>query len=350
MKVPEQRYPHFVTSLRVAQVRGWRLILALLLLGASSAAAYLWYAYKRPLDMSAERVVVRIAAGSSARAIARQLQEAGVALDAEAFVAAARATRATQSLRAGRYEFDRGMNLITVVEKLRRGEVLRERITFVEGATFAEMRAALAAHPELRPDSAKMSDADILRAVGAEESHPEGLFAPETYVFFPGSSDVEILRQAFRAQRAILHKAWEARTPGLPYRTAYEALILASIVEKETGAAAERRRIAGVFVNRLQKGMLLQTDPTVIYGMGEKFDGNLRKRDLTTDTPYNTYTRAGLPPTPISLPGRAAIEAALDPEPTRALYFVSRGDGTSEFSETLPEHNRAVGRYQLGIR
>jgi len=331
-------------------MRGWRLILALVLLSVASAAAYLWYAYKRPLDMNADRIVVRIVEGSSARAIAKQLQQAGVALDAEAFVAAARATRATQSLRAGRYEFDRGMNLVAVVEKLRRGEVLRERLTVVEGSTFAEMRAALAAHPELRPDSAKMTDAEILRTVGAEESHPEGLFAPETYVFYPGSSDLEILRQAFRAQRTILQKAWESRTEGLPYRTAYEALILASIVEKETGTAAERKRIAGVFVNRLQKGMLLQTDPTVIYGLGAKFDGNLRKRDLTADTPYNTYTRAGLPPTPISLPGRAAIEAALGPEATKALYFVSRGDGTSEFSETLSDHNRAVGRYQLGVR
>jgi UPF0755 protein len=331
-------------------MRGWRLISLLVVSAVAAAGFYLWYAYKRPLDMPADRVEVRVAAGSSARAIARQLQQAGVSVDAEAFVVAARATGATQSLRAGRYEFTRGMNLLAVVDKLRRGEVLRERLTIVEGSTFAEMRIVLNNHPELRKDTAAMSDSDVLRALGAEETHPEGLFAPETYTFDTGSSDLEVLRQAYRSQRAILQQAWEGRAAGLPYRTAYEALIMASIVEKETGVAADRSRIAGVFVNRLQKGMLLQTDPTVIYGMGAKFDGNLRKRDLTTDTPYNTYTRAGLPPTPISLPGRAAIAAALNPDPTKALYFVSRGDGSSEFSETLSDHNRAVGKYQLGVR
>jgi len=331
-------------------LRGWRLIFLLLFVGVTAAGVYVWRAYKRPLDMPADRVEVRIAARSSARSIARQLQQAGVKLDVEAFVAAARATGATQALRAGRYEFAHGMNLLAIVDKLRRGEVLRERVLIVEGSTFAEMRAALAAHPELRKDTANMSDADVLRAVGADETSPEGLFAPETYIFDTGSSDLEVLRQAYRAQRAIMQQAWEGRAPGLPYRTVYEALIMASIVEKETGTAGERARIAGVFVNRLQKGMLLQTDPTVIYGLGAKFDGNLRKRDLSTDTPYNTYTRAGLPPTPIALPGRASIAAALNPEPTKALYFVSRGDGTSEFSETLTDHNRAVGKYQLGVR
>jgi UPF0755 protein len=326
------------------------LILVVFFFGVAGAAAYLWHAYKLPLSMPAERVEVRIAAGSSARSIARQLQQAGVGIDAEAFIAAARATGATQSLRAGRYEVARGMNLLAVVDKLRRGEVLRERITIVEGSTFAEMRAALNSHPELRKDTATMSEADVLRTIGADETHPEGLFAPETYVFDTGSSDLEILRQAYRTQRSILQKAWESRAQGLPYRTAYEALVMASIVEKETGVASERGRIAGVFVNRLQKGMLLQTDPTVIYGLGAKFDGNLRKRDLSTDTPYNTYVRAGLPPTPIALPGRASIDAALNPEATKALYFVARRDGTSEFSESLTDHNRAVGKYQLGAR
>jgi UPF0755 protein len=329
-------------------VRWWRITLLLLLAGAAVAAVYAWRAYERPLPMQAERVEVRIAAGSSARAIARQLQQAGVAVDASAFVAVARATGATQSLRAGRYEFTRGMNLHAIVDKLRRGEVLRERLTVVEGSTFRELRAALAAHPELRHDSAQLTDGELLRAIGADETHPEGLFAPDTYLFDPGSSDLEILRQAYRAQRGILQRAWEGRAAGLPYRTAYEALILASIVEKETGQAAERGLIASVFVNRLQRGMPLQTDPTVIYGLGAKFDGNLRKRDLTTDTAYNTYTRSGLPPTPIALPGRAAIAAALNPEPTKALYFVARGDGTSHFSETLADHNRAVVKYQLG--
>ncbi len=320
-------------------------IFALFVAGASVLA---WRYYERSLPMASDRVVVRIAPGSSARAIARTLQEAGVVLNADAFVAIARATKATESLRAGRYEIARGMSLHQLIDKLRRGEVLRERLTIVEGWTYRDLRAALAATPDLRPESATMNDAQLLRAIGAEEKHPEGLFAPDTYVFDPGSSDLDVLRRAYRAQAAILQKAWENRADRLPLKTPYEALILASIIEKETGQGAERARIAGVFVNRLRRGMLLQTDPTVIYGLGDKFDGNLRKRDLLADTPYNTYTRAGLPPTPIALPGRAAIEAALNPEPTAALFFVARGDGSSHFSETLAEHNRAVVKYQLG--
>jgi UPF0755 protein len=185
-----------------------------------------------------------------------------------------------------------------------------------------------------------------MQAVGAPDLPPEGLFAPDTYAYDAGASDLDVLRQAYRAQSARLEQAWQTRAADLPFKSPYEALIMASIVEKETGQPDERRRIAGVFVNRQRRGMLLQTDPTVIYGLGERFDGNLRKRDLLADGPYNTYTRVGLPPTPIALPGRAAIAAALDPEPTRALYFVSRGDGSSEFSESLAEHNRAVDRYQ----
>jgi UPF0755 protein len=276
------------------------------------------------------------------------LQDAGVDVGTEAFVAVARMTKATQSLRAGRYEIVRGTTLHELVDQLRRGDVLRERITIVEGWTFREMRATLLAHPYLRAEAGRLSEAELLSAVGAEEPHPEGIFAPDTYAFDPGSSDLDVYRQAYRAQRSRLQRAWDARDVSLPYKSPYEALIMASIVEKETGREDERARIAGVFVNRLRKGMLLQTDPTVIYGIGPAFDGNLRKRDLLADGPYNTYTRAGLPPTPIALPGRAAIEAALNPEPTRALYFVARGDGSSHFSETLAEHNRAVVKYQLG--
>jgi UPF0755 protein len=328
----------------------WLPALGLALLLALVAALVLWRWYERPLRVPADRVEVRIERGATARGVARSLQEAGVDVRTEAFVAVARATGATQSLRAGRYEITRGMTLHQLVDKLRRGEVLRERVTVVEGWTFRDLRAALATQGELRPDSAKLSDAALLAAVGAAEGHPEGLFAPDTYVFDPGSSDLEVLRAAYRMQQARLQRAWEARAPALPYKTPYEALIMASIVEKETGQAAERPLIAGVFVNRLRKGMLLQTDPTVIYGLGEAFDGNLRKKDLLTDGPYNTYTRAGLPPTPIALPGRAAIEAALNPAQTEALFFVARGDGTSEFSRTLAEHNRAVIKYQLGGR
>jgi UPF0755 protein len=338
-------------SVSPSRKRTLKWVVALLSIGAliaAVAAVSAWRYYERALPLEKDSVVVRIAPGSSARAIARTLQEAGVGVNADAFVAVARATGATESLRAGRYEIVRGMSLHALVEKLRSGDVLRERLTVVEGWTYRELRAALAAHPELKQDSRSMSDAQLLRAIGAEEAHPEGLFAPDTYVFDPGSSDLDVLRRAYRAQTAILRKAWESRAEGLPFKTPYEALILASIIEKETGRGAERARIAGVFVNRLRRGMLLQTDPTVIYGLGERFDGNLRKRDLLTDSPYNTYTRAGLPPTPIALPGRAAIEAALNPEPTAALYFVARGDGSSHFSETLAEHNRAVVKFQLG--
>ena len=236
-----------------------------------------------------------------------------------------------------------------LMAKLRAGEVLRERLTIVEGITFVEMRAVLAAAADLRQDSANMTPAQLLQAIDASESHPEGLFAPDTYLYDPGSSDLDVWRRAYRAQMSTLHAAWESRASDLPYRSPYEALIMASIIEKETGQASERPMIGGVFVNRLRRGMLLQTDPTVIYGLGERFDGNLRKRDLVTDGPYNSYTRAGLPPSPIALPGRAAIESALKPAATEALYFVARGDGTSQFSASLDAHNRAVDKYQRGI-
>ena len=323
-------------------------LLVVLLLAAGAAA--LWRYYERPLPIREERVEIMVPSGASARAIGQALRAQGVDVDVDLFVATARLADVTHRLRAGRYEITRGMRLADVIERLRRGETLKEKLTIVEGWTFREMRAALNAHPLLRRDAEQLNDAQVLAAVGATEKHPEGLFAPDTYLFDAGSSDLEILRQAYRAQQQRLQRAWEGRSAELPLRSPYEALILASIVEKETGQAAERARIAGVFVNRLRLGMLLQTDPTVIYGLGEKFDGNLRKRDLTTDTPYNTYTRGGLPPTPIALPGLASIEAALQPEPTRSLYFVARGDGSSHFSESLVEHNRAVVKFQLGGR
>jgi UPF0755 protein len=326
--------------------RFWRLA-ALLLVALAIVAGLLVLTFRQPLDMTQDRVELRIAAGASARGIARQARAAGISVNEHLFIAAARLTDATGHLRAGRYEIARGISLEGLLDKLRRGEVLREKLTIVEGWTVRDLRAALAAHADLRQDSARMSTAELLKAVGASESHPEGLFAPDTYVFDPGSSDLDLLRNAYRAQASRLAEAWARRDPAGPLKTPYEALILASIVEKETGQASERGLVAGVFVNRLRRSMLLQTDPTVIYGLGEKFDGNLRKRDLLADGPYNTYTRAGLPPTPIALPGRAALQATLNPQTTRALYFVARGDGTSAFSETLSEHNRAVARYQL---
>jgi len=191
-----------------------------------------------------------------------------------------------------------------------------------------------------------LSDRDVLARIGAAESHPEGLFFPDTYLFAKQSSDLRVLMRAYRAMQARLAAEWQKRDPAVPYASAYEALIMASIVEKETGQPADRAKVASVFSNRLKKGMLLQTDPSVIYGMGETFDGNIRKQDLTTDTPYNTYTRAGLPPTPIAMPGLASIQAALHPPPSELYYFVARGDGSSEFTRNLDEHNRAVAKYQ----
>jgi UPF0755 protein len=226
--------------------------------------------------------------------------------------------------------------------------VTQTEVVIVEGKTFRELRARLDAHPDLRHDTAGLTDAEVLQRIDAAESHPEGRFFPDTYLFAKQSSDLAIYRRAYQAMQRRLASAWENRDPSVPYKDLNQALIMASIVEKETGAAADRGKVASVFVNRLNKGMLLQTDPTVIYGLGEKFDGNLRKKDLQTDTPYNTYTRPGLPPTPIALPGMASIEATLRPPKTDLYYFVARGDGSSAFSRTLEEHNRAVAKFQLG--
>ena len=320
-----------------------------LLLGAAAALGVRWYVHERPLPMNADTVEFRVKPGTSARGVAQAARAAGLEVNELAFAALARATDTAQALRAGRYSIARGATMAQLMAKLRTGEVLREKITLVEGITFGEMRTALAAAPELRQDSGNMTPAQLLQAIGASETHPEGLFAPDTYLYDPGSSDLDIWRRAYRAQMAALQDAWDSRAVDLPYRSPYEALIMASIIEKETGQPGERPMIGGVFVNRLRRGMLLQTDPTVIYGLGERFDGNLRKRDLIADGPYNSYTRAGLPPTPIALPGRAAIDAALKPATTDALYFVARGDGTSQFSNSLDAHNRAVDKYQRGV-
>jgi UPF0755 protein len=323
------------------------LLLAIAVVGGLTAR---WYVYQRPLPMNSDRIEFHVPAGASVRAIAQIVQSAGVGVQPDVMVVAARVSGTAATLRAGRYGIDRGITLGGLLAKLKAGEVLRERVTVVEGITFRELRALLASASELRPEAAGLSDADLLKAVGASESHPEGLFAPDTYVYDPGTSDLDVLRRAYRHQMKVLQELWDARAADLPYKSPYDALIMASIVEKETGHHAERALVAGVFVNRLKAGMLLQTDPTVIYGLGEKFDGNLRKRDLQADGPYNSYLRAGLPPTPIALPGRASIEAALKPAKTDALYFVARGDGTSQFSKTLGEHNRAVDKYQRGVR
>lgn len=345
---PVRAAPWFsLFSRTVAKRLTWWLGTALAAVAAACAAlAWLWHGVVRPLPMSVERVEFRVSAGSTARAIARAIRDAGVPIDEMEFVAVAKATGATRHLRAGRYAIEPGMSIRSLVDKLKRGDVLRERLTVTEGTTFHDLRQLLADTDDLAHDTARLDDAAVLRAVGAAEHHPEGLFAPDTYVFDPGSSDLDLLKRAYRTQVERLARAWNGRAPDLPYSDPYEALIMASIVEKETGRPEERGMVAGVFVNRRKHGMPLQTDPTVIYGLGARYDGHLHHEDLLRDTPYNTYVHAGLPPTPIALPGRASIEAALNPDKTPAFYFVARGDGSSEFSATLADHNKAVNRYQ----
>lgn len=312
-----------------------------------AAAGYaLWY-LATPVKVAGLPAEFGIPPGTGLRGAARRLEEAGVALGGWRFELLARALGRAREIKAGSYELTQAPTPLELLDKLTRGDAMQAEITFIEGWTFRQIRAALDAHPGVRHDSQGLTDAAILMRLKAAESHPEGLFFPDTYLFPQGTSDLRILGRAYAAMQRHLAREWAARDTAAPYRTPYEALIMASIVEKETGRADERERIAGVLVNRLRAGMLLQVDPTVIYGLGERFDGNLKKIHLQTDGPYNSYTRPGLPPTPIASPGLAALRAALHPAKTSALYYVARGDGSSEFSRTLDEHNRAVRKYQL---
>lgn len=320
-------------------------VVAALLLAGGLA----WYG-NRPLAISPLPKMISVPSGTHLKSLSTMLEREGVIENPRVFWLLGRLLGKAGTLKVGVYTLDRPLTPLELYGKIERGEVSQVIVQFIEGWSWRDVRAALAAQPMLRNDSASMSDADLLRAIGAEEQHPEGLLFPDTYFYAPESSDLSVLRRAYRLQHDKLRAAWEGRAAGLPYRTPYEALIMASIVEKETGAAFERPMIAGVFINRMKLGMRLQTDPTVIYGLGERYDGNLRKIDLQTDTPYNTYTRYGLPPTPIAMPSEAAIQAALNPAKTDALYFVSRNDGTHIFSNSLAAHNRAVKRYQQSRR
>ncbi len=322
----------------------FRLLAVLLAVAACVAGALAWYAH-RPLRLAASPLDFTIEPGSSMRQVARQLVEAGIDVQPAVLVALARITRQAHAIKAGSYEVEAGLTPLALLAKLTRGDVSQAELAIIEGWNFRQLRAALDRHPDLRHDSAGLSDAELLARISSTARHPEGLFFPDTYLFSRRSSDLDVLRRAHRHMLAVLDREWAQRARGLPYQNPYQALTMASIVEKETGQAADRPMVASVFVNRLKSGMLLQTDPTVIYGLGEAFDGNLRKRDLLTDTAYNTYTRPGLPPTPIAMPGVAALRAALNPPATDYLYFVARGDGSSEFSRTLEEHNRAVAQY-----
>lgn len=323
-----------------------RRLLSLAVVVAVLVAAWLAYAMWSPLKLPATPFEFEVKPGTSMKAMARQLTQAGVLREPWSFEIAARAMGQGRGLKAGSYALEGSLSAWDLLTKLTKGDVSLTDIKFIEGWNFAQMRAAIDAHGSVRHETQGLSDAELMVRLGLAGQHPEGRFFPDTYYFSPGMSDVALLQRAHRMMQKHLEEAWAGRAPNLPYRTMEEALIMASIVEKETGRAEERPLIAGVFINRLRIGMRLQTDPTVIYGMGPQYDGNIRKRDLTTDTPYNTYTRDGLPPTPIAMPGRAALLAAVNPAQTKALYFVGRGDGSHKFSSNLAEHNQAVNKYQ----
>lgn len=317
------------------------LFIALLFVG------WMLYSVSTPLSLQGEVVEVDIRAGSSLRGISEQLVEQEVLSESWSFILLVRIMGKAGEVKAGNYLIENDTTPYDLFVTITSGKTTQAGITFIEGWTFQQMREAMMKNDAIKHITIAYTDEQILENIGATEKHPEGLFFPDTYYFSKGMTDQEILKRAYRAMQSRLNAAWQQREAGLPYKTPYEALIMASIVEKETGRADERKTIAGVFVNRLRIGMRLQTDPTVIYGMGEKFDGNIRRKDLQADTAYNTYTRNGLPPTPIAMPGLASIEAALHPAKTKALYFVGKGDGSHVFSSTLAEHNRAVVKYQL---
>lgn len=326
-----------------------RFLLAVFLVAAGLAALAASFVL-RPLEPPRLPFDFTVKSGSTLRAVARQLSEEGLLPEPNGLWLLARALGRGAQIQAGTYRLDKPVTPLELLDKLASGDVLPIEVAFVEGTTFRHWLAVLARNPHVRQTLAGKSEEEIRGALGVEEPALEGLFFPDTYRFVSGASDAEILRRAHAAMKKRLAQAWEGRAPDLPLATAYEALILASIIEKETGQRGERPVIASVFLNRLRLGMRLQTDPTVIYGLGTAFDGNLRKRDLLADTPFNTYTRGGLPPTPIAMPGAASLEAALHPEATPFLYFVGKGDGSHHFSRTLEEHKRAVARYQLGKR
>jgi len=318
----------------------WLLALALLLGGSA-----VWWV-NQSLRLSGETVDLSIEPGTPVRAVAQLVSDAGVDVNPTLLYWWFRLSGQARLIRAGSYEIEAGASARSLLQKLVRGEEALRAVTLVEGWNFSQVRAALAKAEQLKPESKGLPDYMVMKVLGRPGLHPEGRFFPDTYTYAKGSSDLAVLKRAMRAMDKNLEAVWRQRLPDAPLKTPEQALILASIVEKETGRPSDRPMIAGVFANRLRIGMMLQTDPTVIYGMGDAFDGNLRKRDLQADTPWNTYTRAGLPPTPIAMPGKLALLAAVRPTASKALYFVARGDGSSEFSASLEEHNRAVNKYQ----
>ena len=340
-------------------LRGCRnIVIVFMLLAAAAIAAgvYVWHRYDafadRPIAGLKAGDAVMVESGDSFARVLRKLREQGVreGTDAE-WRLLARKYDVASKLKVGEYALRPGMTPLDLLRDMRDGKVVQHNVTIVEGWNIRQLRAALAKETPLLQETAKLDDAALIKALGHEGQHPEGRFLPDTYAYTRGDSDLDVLKRAYTAMEKALAQAWEKRAADVPLQSPYEALILASIVEKETAAAEERPQIAGVFARRLKIGMRLQTDPTVIYGIAD-YDGNIRKRDLLTDTPYNTYTRAGLPPTPIAMPSRQALEAAVNPADGDELYFVAMGDGTGRhyFSSSVAEHNAAVARYLQRLR
>jgi UPF0755 protein len=325
-----------------------RIFFAIVLATALGAGAFAYRWVNGPLELAASPVDLSIESGFSARDVANAAVEAGVPVNPTLLYWWFRLSGNSRQIKAGSYELEQGISPRTLLRKLVRGEEALRSVTLVEGWTFRQVQEALRKADQLKPQTQGMPGEAIMQALGMPGVAAEGRFFPDTYTYSKGSSDLAVLKRAAHAMDKKLAAAWAQRGPQSPLQTAEQALILASIVEKETGKGSDRAMVSSVFNNRLRIGMRLQTDPTVIYGLGESFDGNLRKKDLMTDTPWNTYTRAGLPPTPIAMPGKASLLAAVQPAPSKALYFVARGDGSSEFSATLDEHNRAVNKYQRG--
>jgi UPF0755 protein len=321
-------------------------LLALVVVAAVAAAGAVGWWLGHPLELAAPTVELSIEPGTQPRDIAESWVGAGVRTDPNWLYAWFRLSGDARRIRAGSYAVEPGVTPRSLLRKMVQGDETLATVRLIEGWTFRQWRAELAKAPRMKQVTAAMSEAELMAAIGAPGVPAEGRFFPDTYAYSFGASDVAVLKRAYRAMAKRLDAAWAERASDSPLKSPAEALTLASIVEKETGHVADRARVAAVFVNRLRIGMPLQTDPSVIYGLGDRFDGNLRKRDLLADGPYNTYTRAGLPPTPIAMPGLASMRAAVRPAADKALYFVARGDGTSEFSESLEDHNRAVNRYQ----
>ena len=332
----------------MAVLKGWMKWLTSLLVVALALGAGAFWWVQQPLHTQQNPLDLSIEPGTSPKAIAQAVADAGVNTSPVLLYAWFRLSGQSRLMRAGSYEIAPGTTPVRLLYMLVRGEESLRTVTIVEGWNWRQVRQALAKAEHLKPDSRTLTDAELMAQLGRPGTAPEGRFYPDTYSYSKGASDLAVLKRAAKAMDKRLMQVWEARQPGVAVKSPEEALILASIVEKETGKGSDRAMISGVFNNRLRIGMRLQTDPTVIYGLGEAFDGNLRRVHLTSDTPWNTYTRAGLPPTPIAMPGKAALLAAVQPAKTQALYFVAKGDGSSHFSASLDEHNRAVNRYQRG--